>query len=180
MADGGVIGFVSDGRAGVVEAGGTSASPTTASRRQRSAARTDGSPARSGRASAATVGRPSAQSLGRPRARSVRVPEVVLGVLLVAGCALAAVIWQQHADTTTTVVVIPPPVGSIVISPPAATIILGQGAQFSAATFDVNDSLLTGREWENAAHASREIYQRLFTPARSAATFVGILQAFRL
>lgn len=48
-------------------------------------------------------------------------------------------------EATTTVLVVPPPVGSIVISPSAATIILGQGAQFSAATFDGNDSLLTGR-----------------------------------
>lgn len=35
----------------------------------------------------------------------MRLPEVVLGVMLVAGCALAAVIWQQRADTTTTIVV---------------------------------------------------------------------------
>lgn len=37
--------------------------------------------------------------------RSFRLPEVMLGVLLVAGCALAAVLWQQHTDTTVTVVV---------------------------------------------------------------------------
>ena len=48
-------------------------------------------------------------------------------------------------DATSTVIVIPPPVGSIVISPPTATIILGQRVQFSAATFDAADSLLTGR-----------------------------------
>ena len=45
---------------------------------------------------------------------------------------------------------------------------------------DLVNSLLTGGEWKSAARASREIYQRLFTPARSAATFAGILQAFRL
>jgi len=37
--------------------------------------------------------------------RSFRLPEVVLGVLLVAGCALGAVLWQRSADSTTTVVV---------------------------------------------------------------------------
>ena len=37
--------------------------------------------------------------------RSFRVPEVVLGVLLVAGCALGAVLWQRHSDSTRTVVV---------------------------------------------------------------------------
>jgi flagella basal body P-ring formation protein FlgA len=37
--------------------------------------------------------------------RSFRLPEVVLGVLLVAGCALGAVLWQRHADTTRTIVV---------------------------------------------------------------------------
>lgn len=37
--------------------------------------------------------------------RSFRVPEVVLGVLLVAGCALAAVLWQRSTNATTTVVV---------------------------------------------------------------------------
>jgi polysaccharide biosynthesis protein PslH len=40
-------------------------------------------------------------------------------------------------------------------------------------------SLLTGVEWESAARASREIYQRLFTPARSIATFAEILHPFR-
>lgn len=39
------------------------------------------------------------------RTRRVRVPEVVVGVLLVAGCALAAVIWQRHADRTDAFVV---------------------------------------------------------------------------
>ncbi|MEO6125556.1 MAG: SAF domain-containing protein [Ilumatobacteraceae bacterium] len=37
--------------------------------------------------------------------RSFRLPEVVIGVMLVAGCALAAVLWQQHTNTTETVVV---------------------------------------------------------------------------
>lgn len=44
--------------------------------------------------------------LAAPRGkRAVRVPEVVLGVLVVAGCALGAVLWQRSANTTTTVVV---------------------------------------------------------------------------
>jgi hypothetical protein len=34
-----------------------------------------------------------------------RVPEVVVGVLLVIGCALLAVMWSQNANATTTVVV---------------------------------------------------------------------------
>jgi hypothetical protein len=46
--------------------------------------------------------RQPAPALGR---RSFRLPEVVLGVFLVAGCALGALLWQQHADRTTTVVV---------------------------------------------------------------------------
>lgn len=48
--------------------------------------------------------------------RSFRLPEVVLGVLLVAGCALAAVLWQQHANTTTTIVVAGRPIarGSVI------------------------------------------------------------------
>jgi hypothetical protein len=37
--------------------------------------------------------------------RSFRLPEVVLGVLLVAGCALGAVLWQKSTSSTTTVVV---------------------------------------------------------------------------
>ena len=40
---------------------------------------------------------PRALAPARP---SIRVPELLLGVLLVAGCALAAVIWQQSASTT--------------------------------------------------------------------------------
>ncbi|MCU1395618.1 MAG: hypothetical protein JWM34_4046 [Ilumatobacteraceae bacterium] len=39
------------------------------------------------------------------RKRSFRLPEVVLGALLVAGCALAAVLWQHSATSTTTIVV---------------------------------------------------------------------------
>jgi hypothetical protein len=48
--------------------------------------------------------------------RSFRLPEVVLGVLLVAGCALGAVLWQRSADSTTTVVVASRPIarGSII------------------------------------------------------------------
>jgi glycosyltransferase involved in cell wall biosynthesis len=45
---------------------------------------------------------------------------------------------------------------------------------------DLVKGLLTGDEWKNAARANREIYQRLFTPARSAATFAEILESFRL
>lgn len=45
---------------------------------------------------------------------------------------------------------------------------------------DLVSSLLNGGEWESAARASREIYQRLFTPARSAATLAEILESFRL
>jgi hypothetical protein len=39
-----------------------------------------------------------------------RVPEVVVGVLLVIGCALLAVMWSQNADATTTVVVASRPI----------------------------------------------------------------------
>ena len=42
--------------------------------------------------------------------RSFRPPEVVLGVLLVAGCALAAVLWQRHTNTTETFVVAARPI----------------------------------------------------------------------
>lgn len=37
--------------------------------------------------------------------REVRLPEIVVGVLLVAGCALGALIWQRSQDSTTTIVV---------------------------------------------------------------------------
>ena len=60
--------------------------------------RANGSPsARPAKLSAAT----SAQKAKRP----VRVPEVMLGVLLVAGCALAAVLWNQSNTATSTIVV---------------------------------------------------------------------------
>jgi len=39
------------------------------------------------------------------RKRPVRVPEVVLGVILVGGSALAGLLWQRSNDSTTTVVV---------------------------------------------------------------------------
>jgi len=44
------------------------------------------------------------------------MPEVVLGVLLVAGCALGAVLWQRSANSTSTVVVASRPIarGSII------------------------------------------------------------------
>ncbi len=37
--------------------------------------------------------------------RPFRIPEVMLGVLLVAGCALAAVLWNQSNNATSTIVV---------------------------------------------------------------------------
>ena len=37
---------------------------------------------------------------------SVRVPELLLGVLLVAGCALAAVLWQKASNATTPALVL--------------------------------------------------------------------------
>jgi len=66
-------------------------------------------PGSSGAPSTAAARRPTS-TLRSPRAlpttkRSFRLPEVVLGVLLVAGCALGAVLWQRSADSTTTVVV---------------------------------------------------------------------------
>lgn len=51
------------------------------------------------------AGAPGGRSLPSVNRRSFRLPEVVLGVFLVAGCALGAVLWQKSADTTTTVVV---------------------------------------------------------------------------
>ena len=48
---------------------------------------------------------PGGRSLPSVNRRSFRLPEVVLGVFLVAGCALGAVLWQKSAETTTTVVV---------------------------------------------------------------------------
>ena len=58
----------------------------------------------------------SVRSLPSATKRSFRLPEVVLGVLLVAGCALGAVLWQRSADSTTTVVVASRPIarGSII------------------------------------------------------------------
>ena len=47
----------------------------------------------------------SVRSLPSPGKRSVRMPEVVLGVFLVAGCAFGAVAWQRATNRTTTVVV---------------------------------------------------------------------------
>jgi len=64
---------------------------------------------------------PKAARTGRKLApvapkRSFRLPEVVLGVLLVAGCALAAVLWQQSTNSTTTIVVAARPIarGSVI------------------------------------------------------------------
>ena len=47
----------------------------------------------------------SIRTSASPGKRSVRLPEVVLGVLLVAGCAFGAVAWQQSSNKTMTVVV---------------------------------------------------------------------------
>ncbi|MCU1399851.1 MAG: putative rane protein [Acidimicrobiales bacterium] len=49
--------------------------------------------------------RADARTVTPPRKRSFRVPEVMLGLMLVAGCALAAVVWQRSANSTTTIVV---------------------------------------------------------------------------
>ncbi len=40
-----------------------------------------------------------------PRSRPLRVPELVVGVVLVAGCALLAVVFSSRSNATTTVVV---------------------------------------------------------------------------
>jgi polysaccharide biosynthesis protein PslH len=45
---------------------------------------------------------------------------------------------------------------------------------------DLVNGLIRGNEWNKAARASREIYQELFTPERSAATLTGILKSLRL
>ena len=49
--------------------------------------------------------RSSSRAIAQAHRRSFRLPEVVLGLVLVAGCALAAVVWQHHANSTTTIVV---------------------------------------------------------------------------
>jgi len=56
------------------------------------------------------------RSLPSTTKRTFRLPEVVLGVLLVAGCALGAVLWQRSADSTSTVVVASRPIarGSVI------------------------------------------------------------------
>jgi hypothetical protein len=59
----------------------------------------------------ATGGRPVARA--NPAAvggRRVRLPEVALGVFLVAGCALVAVVWQRHANAAVAVVVAAHPI----------------------------------------------------------------------
>lgn len=47
----------------------------------------------------------SGRGVALPGKRPVRVPEIVLGVLLVVGCALGAVAWQRSTNETVTVVV---------------------------------------------------------------------------
>ena len=47
----------------------------------------------------------SGRAVALPGKRPVRVPEIVLGVLLVVGCALGAVAWQRSTNETMTVVV---------------------------------------------------------------------------
>ena len=60
----------------------------------------------------ATRSRPAPRSGKRP----VRLPEVVIGVLLVAGCAFGAVVWQRSTNKTMTVVVASRPIarGSVI------------------------------------------------------------------
>lgn len=66
--------------------------------------------------SAPRVANRAATPLGKKR--SFRLPEIVLGVLLVAGCALVAVLWQRSTNTTTTVVVAARPIsrGSVIVA----------------------------------------------------------------
>lgn len=82
----------------------------------------------------ARTGRPPAPATAK---RSFRVPEVVLGVLLVAGSALAAVLWQQSTNTTTTIVVASRPItrGSVI------TAVDLRGAQIGGET----DAMIPGR-----------------------------------
>jgi SAF domain len=69
-----------------------------------------------GRDEPAVTSRGSTSASGRGRAltsvrqRPFRLPEVVLGVLLVAGCALGAVLWQKSTNSTSTVVVASRPI----------------------------------------------------------------------
>lgn len=53
---------------------------------------------------------PSRVTPAAVRKRSFRMPEIVLGMFLVVGCALAAVLWQQHNTSTATVVVAARPI----------------------------------------------------------------------
>lgn len=86
--------------------------------------RTGGSNRRSVSGSVAGQGRSTSTS------RPFRVPEVVVGVLLVAGCALAAVLLSQSGNATSTVVVAARPVarGSTIVADDL------RGAQMSGTT----------------------------------------------
>lgn len=53
----------------------------------------------------AAAGRAPRVAAQTPRLRPLRVPELVVGVVLVAGCALLAVMLSSRSNTTTTVVV---------------------------------------------------------------------------
>jgi len=77
--------------------------------------------------------------------RSFRLPEVVLGVLLVAGCALAAVLWQRHTNTTETVVVASRPIarGAVVTSADLGGAQIG--GEISALIAGDDAALLLGR-----------------------------------
>ena len=67
---------------------------------------TEGSPRhRRGNRSATTVSHRNAVALANP-APKVRLPEVIVGVLLVAGSALAAMVWHSSNSTTTPALVL--------------------------------------------------------------------------
>ena len=78
--------------------------------------RSGGSASWLGKAAGATSGSGSGKLSGSPR--PFRIPEVVVGVLLVAGCALAAVLLSQSGNDTSTVVVAARPIdrGSIIVA----------------------------------------------------------------
>jgi Flp pilus assembly protein CpaB len=58
-----------------------------------------------GRAGSAPPANRRERSLPPAKKRTFRVPEIVLGVFIVAGCALGAVLWQRSTNETSTVVV---------------------------------------------------------------------------
>jgi len=67
---------------------------------------------------------PAGAAIGKAMAASgrkhpIRIPEVVLGVVLVAGCALAALLWQRSNGAATTVVVAAHPIARGTVITPA-------------------------------------------------------------